>query len=91
MDARADCAIFTSLPRIARCVALVGSGELSAYAAAIREDVCVMCPYERLDGSCSRRDNATCPLDRRMELIVSTIEEVMRAEPSGPSRRAGAV
>jgi len=73
---REECALFDRFPRIIHAVSQVQSDNMDDYITAIREYVCVDCHNQRLDGSCSLREEVRCVLDRYLILIVGAIEEV---------------
>lgn len=69
-----ECALFDRLPRIVRAISRVSSNKIDDYVTAIREDVCVDCIHQALDGSCSLREEVRCVLDRYLLLIIGALE-----------------
>jgi hypothetical protein len=75
-NARHECTLFENLPQLARSIAGVHSDKMDDYIAALRENVCSVCLYQRLDGTCQEREEVRCSLDRYLLPIIETIEEV---------------
>ncbi len=76
LDARHECVLFERLPQVARSISLVDSDKMEDYISAIRENICGECPHERLDGSCDKREEVRCALDRYLPLVVDVIQEM---------------
>ena len=70
-----ECALFDRFPRIVRAISRVNSDNIDDYVNAIREDVCVDCVNQALDGTCKLREEVRCVLDRYLLLIIGAIEE----------------
>lgn len=75
LSQRHECALFDRFPRIVRAISRVDSDKIDDYVTAIREDVCVDCINQALDGSCKLREEVRCVLDRYLLLIIGAIEE----------------
>ena len=75
LDAHHECVLFDRLPQVAKTILLVQSGTIGDYMSAIRENICAQCSHQRLDGSCDKREEVRCALDRYLPLIVDVIEE----------------
>jgi hypothetical protein len=71
------CAIFEFFPQVTEAIASVKSGDVNDYVAAIRREVCRVCPGEAPDGVCEARRQARCALDAYLLLVVEAVEEGM--------------
>lgn len=76
LNQRHECALFDRFPSIVRSIFRVDSDKIDDYVTAIREDVCMDCINQALDGSCKLREEVRCALDRYLLLIIGAIEEV---------------
>jgi hypothetical protein len=70
-----DCAIFRSLPEVARAIRATQSDDVADYVRAIRSQVCSVCFQQAADGSCEVRQQVRCALDAYLILIIDAIEE----------------
>lgn len=76
LNAQHECVLFDRLPQVAKSILLVQNGRIEDYISAIRENICAQCFHQRLDGSCDKREEVRCALDRYLPLVVDVIEEM---------------
>lgn len=79
------CSLFSLFPMVAQAVMATESDNMQAYIDAIHEHVCSVCIDQRLDGTCSQRDEKRCSLDSQMAQVVDAIEEAL-GRPLKPER-----
>ena len=72
----AVCPIEPYVDKIVRTVHDVSSDKMADYVAALRKNVCALCPNSQGDGNCPFRQGIQCSLDRYFALVVDAIEDV---------------
>lgn len=75
LEAGPGCALFEFFPLVTQAIASVKSGDVNDYVAAIRREVCRVCPGEAPDGVCEARRQARCALDAYLLLVVDAVGE----------------
>jgi hypothetical protein len=73
------CSVKKFLPQIVATIVNVKSDSYDAYVHALRRNVCILCDWQREDGTCGRRTNLECALDRYFPLVIQVVES-MNAE-----------
>jgi hypothetical protein len=71
-----DCALRTFLPEVVTTIANVKDDSKETYLNALRRNVCILCDWQKADGSCEKRANLSCALDRDYPRIVEIIKEL---------------
>jgi hypothetical protein len=69
------CSLFQLFPYVAQAIIATESDRIEPYIDAIHEHVCSVCMDQRLDGSCPRREDHSCALDKYMDQVVEAIQE----------------
>lgn len=78
------CPLKLHLPEIVTTVANVKSDSYQGYVNSLRRNVCILCDWQSPEGTCQRRADLECALDRYHPLVVDIIEYVRErigAEP----------
>lgn len=75
------CALFHLFPQVARAIQSTASDDIRDYVAAIRREVCSICPDQELDGTCQARDQVRCALNAYLILLVELLEETAGSRP----------
>lgn len=73
------CSVKKFLPEIVATIVNVKSNSYEAYVNSLRRNVCILCDYQREDGTCGRRNQLECALDRYFPLVIEVVES-MKAE-----------
>ena len=76
LDPSANCPLLEYLPLIVSAVSRVNSNRVEDYVAELRGIVCAQCVHESADGTCVRRKEVECALDRYFPLVIQAIEEL---------------
>jgi hypothetical protein len=82
------CSLFALFPLVAQAIMATEASNIQPYIDAIHENVCAVCIDQRLDGTCSQREEKRCALDSCMPQIVEAIEEAI-GRKLGPDKTAG--
>lgn len=69
------CKLFELFPLVAQAILATDSDDIQDYIRAIRENVCTVCPDQRLDGECALRGQSRCALDSYLVQIIEVVEE----------------
>lgn len=83
------CSLFALFPLVAQAILATESSNIQPYMDAIHENVCAVCIDQRLDGTCSQREEKRCALDSCMPQVVGAIEEAI-GRRLGPDKAAPA-
>lgn len=70
------CAIQRYLPRVVDAVRRAKSDWVADYVVELRSLVCNQCEDQSPAGSCVRRSEATCALDRYFPRVIDAIEQI---------------
>jgi hypothetical protein len=71
------CSLFLLFPLVAQAILATESDDIQPYMDAIHENVCAVCVDQRLDGTCSQREEKRCALDSCLPQVVEAIEEAI--------------
>ncbi len=85
LPAGEECALRAYLPNIVTAIGRTPNGSLDMYVKALRDDVCSMCLHGETQGTCTKRKDLECALDRYYPLvieIVETVSDMMRTNAS---------
>jgi hypothetical protein len=84
LPADETCPLKLHLAEIVTTVANAKANSYSAYVNSLRRNVCILCDWQSPEGTCQRRADLECALDRYHPLVVDIIEyvrEQMGTEP----------
>lgn len=70
------CPVKKFLPEIVATIVNVKSDSYEAYVNSLRRNVCILCEYQREDGTCGRRTQLECALDRYFPLVIQVVESM---------------
>lgn len=73
------CPVKKFLPEIVSTIVNVKSESYEAYVNSLRRNVCILCDQQNADGSCGKRNQLECALDRYYPLVIEVVES-MNAE-----------
>lgn len=71
-----ECSLKIHFPNIVETILSVESDNLEPYVRALRQNICVSCKYQSVDGTCTVRTQMDCALDRYYPMIVNVIQGV---------------
>ncbi|HEY5615788.1 MAG TPA: hypothetical protein VIL52_07165 [Bacteroidota bacterium] len=70
------CPLKVYLSEIVTTIANTKSDAYAAYMNSLRRNVCIMCESQHADGTCSKRSDLECALDRYFPLVIMIVEDV---------------
>jgi hypothetical protein len=76
LPANETCPLKIHFHEIVTTIANTKSDAYSAYVNSLRRNVCILCEHEHADGTCWKRNELECALDRYFPLVISIIEDV---------------
>ncbi len=68
------CPVKQFLPEIVAAILNVKSDSYEAYVSSLRRTVCIRCDNQQPDGTCRKRDQLECALDRYFPIVVEVVE-----------------
>ncbi len=76
LPAGEECSVKRFLPEIVATIVNVKSDSYEAYVSSLRRNVCILCDWQKPDGTCGRRINLECALNRYFPLVVEVVENL---------------
>ena len=76
LPAEETCPLRFHLNEIVTTIANTKADTYQAYLNSLRRNVCILCDHQQEDGSCKKRNELECALDRYYPLVVMIVEDV---------------